>query len=124
MNKRLSSYSLSLILSLILAASALGGEVQGDRFTEHFRWLGTHAATTPHGTTVWWVDTETTPNGTRQKTDMLLYTRSKDQGYVGQTDSEPFVECASCHDPHTSANPTFLRVSNAGSAVCLSCHVK
>lgn len=77
-----------------------------------------------NGTTVWWVDTETTPNGTRQKTDMLLYTRAKDQGYVGQTDAEPFVECASCHDPHTSANPTFLRVSNAGSAVCLACHVK
>jgi hypothetical protein len=44
------------------------------------------------------------------------------------------VECASCHDPHgvpsiagdrTSLfNPTFLRVSNEGSAVCLSCHVK
>ena len=77
-----------------------------------------------NGTTVWWVDTEDTPNNTRQKTDLLLYTRSKDQGYTGQTDSEPFVECASCHDPHTSQNPTFLRVSNAGSAVCLTCHVK
>ncbi len=42
------------------------------------------------------------------------------------------VECASCHDPHgvPSAGPgsvflpTFLRVSNAGSAVCQSCHTK
>ena len=42
------------------------------------------------------------------------------------------VECASCHDPHgvpsggpgTVFNPTFLRVSNAGSAVCLTCHSK
>lgn len=43
------------------------------------------------------------------------------------------VECASCHDPHgvPSAGPgtvfkaTFLRVDNAaGSAVCLTCHVK
>lgn len=41
------------------------------------------------------------------------------------------VECASCHDPHgvpgTSGvfKPTFLRVDNAaGSAVCLTCHVK
>ncbi|MDB5953698.1 cytochrome c3 family protein [Ramlibacter sp.] len=76
-----------------------------------------------NGTTVWWVDTEATPNGTRQKTDMLLYTRAAVAGYVGQTDPEPFVECASCHDPHTS-NTTFLRIKNDGSAVCLSCHVK
>jgi hypothetical protein len=42
------------------------------------------------------------------------------------------VECASCHDPHgvpsggpgSPFNPTFLRVANAGSAVCLTCHTK
>lgn len=77
-----------------------------------------------NGTTVWWVDTEAAPNGSRQKTDMLLYTRAATAGYTGQTEAEPFVECASCHDPHTNQNPTFLRVSNAGSAVCLACHVK
>ena len=42
------------------------------------------------------------------------------------------VECASCHDPHgvpsngpgSVMNPSFLRVSNEGSGVCLTCHVK
>ena len=42
------------------------------------------------------------------------------------------VECASCHDPHgvpDPANgnifkPTFLRVANTGSALCLTCHSK
>ncbi len=42
------------------------------------------------------------------------------------------VECASCHDPHgvpsagpgSVFHPTFLRASNAGSGVCLSCHTK
>lgn len=42
------------------------------------------------------------------------------------------VECASCHDPHgvpsgapgTTFNPTFMRVNNTGSAVCLTCHAK
>lgn len=41
------------------------------------------------------------------------------------------VECASCHDPHGVPDPTtgffkktFLRVSNNGSAVCLTCHTK
>jgi len=42
------------------------------------------------------------------------------------------VECSSCHDPHgvpsagsgSTFNPTFLRVSNSGSAVCLTCHSK
>lgn len=76
-----------------------------------------------NGTKVWWVDTEATVNNTRNKTDMLLYTRAATAGYTGQTEAEPFVECASCHDPHTT-NTTFLRISNAGSAVCLACHVK
>jgi hypothetical protein len=42
------------------------------------------------------------------------------------------VECASCHDPHgvpsggsgSSFNASFLRVSNTGSALCLTCHIK
>lgn len=61
-------------------------------------------------------------NGTagRQKDDLILYTRT--EGTVGT--AQPFVECASCHDPHTSAQPTFLRTSNAGSALCLACHTK
>ncbi len=42
------------------------------------------------------------------------------------------VECASCHDPHgVPSGPrgsvlirSFLRVDNAGSGVCMTCHVK
>lgn len=42
------------------------------------------------------------------------------------------VECATCHDPHgvpssgpgSQFNPTFLRVSNAGSSLRLACHTK
>ncbi len=34
------------------------------------------------------------------------------------------VQCASCHDPHNSENPAFLRISNTGSALCLRCHNK
>ncbi len=71
-----------------------------------------------NGSQVWWVDTGAGGAGTRQKTDMILYTRAFAAG------SGPSVECASCHDPHTSVNATFLRTSNAGSAVCLACHVK
>jgi predicted CXXCH cytochrome family protein len=78
--------------------------------------------TTIGSTPIWWVDTEATASNTRQKTDMILYTRAAGS-YTGQTESEPFVECASCHDPH-STNSTFLRIQNTGSAVCLSCHVK
>jgi len=73
-----------------------------------------------NSTTVWWVDTEATPNGTRQKTDMQLYTRTEASVAGG---AQPFVECASCHDPHSEVT-TFLRVVNDGSAVCLACHVK
>lgn len=37
------------------------------------------------------------------------------------------VQCASCHDPHTSADPTgkaLLRVSMSGSTLCFACHNK
>ena len=34
------------------------------------------------------------------------------------------VECASCHDVHDNTNAPFLVLSNAGSALCLDCHVK
>jgi len=34
------------------------------------------------------------------------------------------VQCGSCHDPHRADTPTFLRVSNDGSALCLTCHRK
>ncbi len=34
------------------------------------------------------------------------------------------VECGSCHNPHEDVLPTFLRISNAGSAVCITCHIK
>src|ERR1044071_525716 len=43
-----------LLLSTLLATSALAGQVEGDKFIEHFPWLGAHAATSHHGTTVWW----------------------------------------------------------------------
>lgn len=75
---------------------------------------------------VFWVETGGTG---KQRTDLPLYARAT--GGLG-----PMVECASCHDPHVSngqAGPTgtgqtsgetFLRISNASSAVCTACHVK
>ena len=84
-----------------------------------------------NGQSVWWVDTSTGTAGVREKTDMQLYTRTNadrvnQDGSVttaALTGAQPFVECASCHDPH-SENTTFLRISNTGSAVCLACHTK
>lgn len=68
---------------------------------------------------VWWVDTSVGTSGSRDKTDMILYNREFTAGVPG-----PSVECGTCHDPHSSTNATFLRVSNDASAVCLACHVK
>jgi predicted CXXCH cytochrome family protein len=83
---------------------------------------------------VWWVDTGTAG---RQKTDIQLYTRNAAAKVTYSADgvtrtetaaalagAQPYVECASCHDPHTDAQPTFLRISNSGSSVCLACHIK
>lgn len=71
---------------------------------------------------VFWVDTGTSGSGTREKSDMILYTRAFAVGGSG-----PSVECASCHDPHQAkgtGDMNFMRVTTAGSAICLSCHVK
>ena len=59
---------------------------------------------------------ETGGNTTFSKTDLPLYT---DGGSITIK-----VECATCHDPHTAAVPLFLRTTNAGSALCLACHIK
>jgi hypothetical protein len=74
---------------------------------------------------VWWVDTSVGTAGTREKSDMILYTRN----FGGAIGNAPSVECGSCHDPHVESNTgvageTFLRIKNTGSAVCLACHVK
>ena len=79
--------------------------------------------TTLNGRSIWWVDSVGGTTGTREKTDMLLYSRN-DLG-----SPEPFVECGSCHDPHNGDNAagaqvSFLRTSNEGSAVCTACHTK
>jgi len=74
---------------------------------------------TINGGLFFWVDSGTT-TGSRDKNDMILFTRD----FVGNGGAGPSVECATCHDPHQSVNPTFLRLANAGSAVCLACHVK
>lgn len=70
---------------------------------------------------VWWVDSGTNA-GNRDKGDMILYSRDFESVKTG-AGIGPSVECASCHDPHT-ANTTFLRIQNTGSAVCLACHNK
>ena len=74
---------------------------------------------------VFWVNTAGGTSG-REKSDMILYNRTGTFNNAGGTitTAEPFVECASCHDPHISTHPTFLRTANTGSAVCLACHVK
>jgi hypothetical protein len=90
-----------------------------------------NAATTAtiNGNQVFWIDTGAP--GTKQRTDLPLYVRPGETTATG-----PLVECGSCHDPHVStgqlgptgtarvAGETFLRISNANSAVCTACHVK
>lgn len=63
----------------------------------------------------WWVDTEAVPNGERNSTDLILYTR-----FFGG-DTLPTVECGSCHDPH-SEQGNFLRIANQGNKLCGACH--
>lgn len=73
--------------------------------------------------TRYWVDVGASGAGTREKSDMILYTRTT-AASSGVAANTPMVECASCHDPHVSTTNTFLRSANDGSQVCLTCHTK
>ena len=76
--------------------------------------------------TVWWIETANSKKG-RQKTDLYLFTRTDKVDSIPSesTLNRPYVECATCHDPH-STNPTFLRLpgGNTRSQICLTCHNK
>jgi predicted CXXCH cytochrome family protein len=70
----------------------------------------------------------------RQTTDIAFFDRNSN----GQPDNDEIqlfgmygevtVECASCHKKHGSGLPaagdTYLRVDNAGSALCTTCHLE
>lgn len=76
--------------------------------------------------TVWWVEPRVSKKG-RQKTDLYLFTRTDTIDSLPSESvlNRPYVECATCHDPH-STNSTFLRIpgGNARSQICLTCHNK
>lgn len=67
---------------------------------------------------VWWVSKDA-DSAQRGRLDVPLFVR------IDQSDQTeiPFVECASCHDPHT-VRPLFLRAESNPSDLCLTCHIK
>lgn len=73
---------------------------------------------TVDGRKIFWASTQTN-SYRRGKTDLPLYGRHDEEG----GEIVPYVECTSCHDPHSS-NPLFLRISNSGNQLCLTCHDK
>jgi predicted CXXCH cytochrome family protein len=93
------------------------------RFMPEDRDFRPASAGTIKGRDIWWVSRGgITPF--RNKSDLPLYGRVDSSHDGGQSGNKvPFVECSSCHDPHTENN-LFLRVSNRGSALCLTCHDK
>ena len=104
-----------------------GGCVDGDFFTTALMKNGSTTGNTSNGsgaTDKWWIDTAGGTAGTRDKTDIILFSRNFTQTSPGASGYQPSVECASCHNVHDPSNGTFLRMSNASSALCLACHNK
>jgi predicted CXXCH cytochrome family protein len=42
----------------------------------------------------------------------------------GSSAAKATMECASCHNAHNNTLGNFLRKSNSGSAICVTCHIK
>lgn len=74
------------------------------------------------GRPVFWVSRDGITSR-RTRNDLPLYGRSDAATSFGAGVAVPHIECSSCHDPHASTE-TFLRVSTAGSQLCLTCHDK
>lgn len=77
---------------------------------------------TVEGRDVFWVSRNGITSR-RTRNDLPLYGRGGGSLNIGTGFDAPHIECSSCHDPHASSE-TFLRVSVAGSQLCLTCHDK
>lgn len=77
---------------------------------------------TVEGREVFWVSRNGITSR-RTRNDLPLYGRGSSDVSIGVGFEAPHIECSSCHDPHASSE-TFLRVSVAGSQLCLTCHDK
>ncbi len=67
---------------------------------------------------VWWASLSGSSER-RSRLDLPLFPR----GGEGADADVPFIECASCHDPHAPTE-SFLRVEPAAGRICLTCHIK
>lgn len=73
-----------------------------------------------------WFDTDLR----KQHPISILYDPSRDPDFfpVAQIEAAGLklfdgkVQCMTCHDPHSQRFPPFLRASNVGGVLCLSCH--
>jgi hypothetical protein len=112
---------------LTAGTGTTAGQVTGTCRDGDFNRTGVRTATI-NSNQVFWIETGVSDNA-KTRTDLPLYTRTFAARGAG-----PSVECGSCHDPHVAegqtgpngqvAGATFLRISNASSAVCTACHVK
>ncbi len=66
---------------------------------------------------VWW--TSRTESDRRGRRDLPLYVRLD----LEDGSEIPFIECASCHNPH-STEALFLRASPDSGILCQTCHIK
>jgi len=67
---------------------------------------------------VWWASRDVNRER-RGRSDLPLFVR------LDKTDGSeiPFIECASCHNPHSN-EALFLRAPPAGGILCQTCHIK
>ncbi|WP_210397066.1 cytochrome c3 family protein [Motiliproteus sediminis] len=114
-----SDFSIAFIGTDLTNDHPIGVDVPTGRFGDDF--FAPNGASSGANWSLEYYDTNL--NGRADKDEIRFY----------DTGSGARVECASCHDPHgvspdgnpaTEFNPTFLRISNDASAVCLTCHDK
>lgn len=90
---------------------------------------GCHSGGSPDGGIDWegvWIE----PDLRKMHPVSVVYDETRDAGFwpavtvtaAGLPLIGGRVECLTCHDPHTQRYAPFLRLPNAGNALCLTCH--
>ncbi len=63
-------------------------------------------------------------SGSGLDAELLVSPSSPVRLFYDSSSGNNYVECTSCHDAHDNQYGNFLVASNAGSAICMSCHNK
>ncbi len=127
----LSCHDGTVALDAFHNAPGSGGGVAGTDVSEGYTWVGTDVGNVFPAASFAMLDVDLRNDHPISVTYDTAADTAFNAPVAGRVGGLPLygasanqVECGTCHNPHNATNGTFLRISNAGSALCTTCHIK